>query len=93
MWNKMKDIYGGDENVKRAKAESLRGQFDQIKMREDETIAKYLKIIKASVSVIKASGGDIEDITIVSKVLITLLAIYATRVSVIQEMRCDPNKK
>ena len=28
MWNKLKDIYGGDDNVRRAKAESLRGQFD-----------------------------------------------------------------
>ena len=25
MWNKLKEIYGGDENVKRAKVESLRG--------------------------------------------------------------------
>ena len=36
MWIKLKEIYGGDDNVKRAKAESLRGQFDQMKMREDE---------------------------------------------------------
>ncbi len=28
MWNKLEEIYGGDDNVKRAKAESLRGQFD-----------------------------------------------------------------
>ena len=28
MWIKLKDIYGGDDNVRRAKAESLRGQFD-----------------------------------------------------------------
>ena len=27
MWNKLKDIYGGDDNVKRAKVEILRGQF------------------------------------------------------------------
>ena len=25
MWNELKDIYGGDDNVKRAKVESLRG--------------------------------------------------------------------
>ena len=25
MWNKLKDIYGGDDNVRRAKAKSLRG--------------------------------------------------------------------
>ena len=28
MWKKLKDIYGGYENVTRAKEESLRGQFN-----------------------------------------------------------------
>ena len=27
MWNKIKDIYGVDDNLRRAKAESLRGHF------------------------------------------------------------------
>ena len=64
-----------------------------MKMREDENIAKYVERIKASVSVIKASGGDIKETTVVRKVFRTLLPIYAIRVSTIQEMRCDPNKK
>ena len=59
MWTKLKDIYGGDENLRRAKVEILRGQFDQMKMREDKNIAKYVERIKASVSAIKAYGGDI----------------------------------
>ena len=62
-------------------------------MREDENIAKYVERIKASVSVIKASGGDIKETIVVSKVLRSLLPIYPIRVSTIQEMRCDPNKK
>ena len=33
MRTKMKDIYGGDENVRRAKEERIRGKFDQIRMR------------------------------------------------------------
>ena len=32
MWNKLKEIYGGDDNVRRAKAESLRGQFDHMRI-------------------------------------------------------------
>ena len=28
MWTKLKEIYGGDENVRRAKIESLKGHFD-----------------------------------------------------------------
>ena len=83
MWKKLKEIYGGDDNVRRAKAESLRGQFDQMRMREDENIAKYVERIKASVSAIKASGGKIEEETVISKVLRTLLPVYAIRVSAI----------
>ena len=52
MWEKLETTFGGDENVKRAKLESLRGQFDQMKMREDENICQYVDRIKASVSVI-----------------------------------------
>jgi hypothetical protein len=52
MWTKLKDIYGRDDNVRRAKVESLRGKFDQMKMREDEKIAKYVERIKESVSAI-----------------------------------------
>ena len=72
-------------NVRRAKEESLRGQFDQMRMREDENIAKYVQRVKDSVSAIKALGGDIKDETVISKVLRTLLPIYAIRVSSIQE--------
>ena len=64
-----------------------------MKMRQDENIAKYVEKIKASVSAIKASQGDIQDIAIISKVLRTLLPIYVIKVSSIQEMRCDPNNQ
>ena len=43
MWNKLKDIYGGDDNVRGANVESLRGQLDQMRMREDENIVKYVE--------------------------------------------------
>ena len=63
-----------------------------MKMREDENIAKYVERIKASVSAIKPSRRKIEGKIVVSKVLRTLLPLYAIRVSTIQEMRCDPNR-
>jgi hypothetical protein len=84
-------LYAGDDNVKRDKVEWFRGQFYHMIMRVDENIAKYVERFKASVSEIKASGGDIKEETIVSKALRTLLCIYAIRVSSIQEMKCDPN--
>ena len=89
MWKKIYYIYGGDENVKRAKIESLKGQFDQMKMKEGENIINYNKRIKNNVSAIRVGGGKIEDETMVSKVLRTLLPIYVIRVLAIQEMRCN----
>ena len=43
------------KNVRRAKGESLRGKFDQMRIREDENVAKYVERIKASISAIRAS--------------------------------------
>ena len=64
-----------------------------MRMREDENIAKYVERIKASVSAIRASGGKIEEETVISKVLRILLPIYVIIVSSIQERRCEENHK
>ena len=62
-------------------------------MREDENITKYVERVKASVSAIRLSGGEIKEETIVSKILRTFLPIYAIRVSSFQEVRCDSSNK
>ena len=64
-----------------------------MKMAEDENIANYVERIKASVSAIRASGGNIEDTTVIRKVLKILLPIYVIRVLAIQDMRSDQNNK
>ena len=64
-----------------------------MRMREDENVSKYVERIKASVNAIRASGGEIKEETIVSKILTTLIPIYVVRVSSIQEVRSDPNNK
>ena len=49
-----------------------------MKMREDENISKYFERIKESVSLIRASRGEIKEETIISKVLKTLLLVYVS---------------
>ena len=46
MWDALHTIYGGDTNFLRAKSESLRGKFDEMRMQEDETITQYCGRIK-----------------------------------------------
>ena len=64
-----------------------------MRVREDENVPKYVERIKASISTIRASGREIKEETVVTKILRTLLPIYAIRVSTIQEKRCDSNSK
>ena len=52
-------------------------------MEEGENIAQYVARIKEVVSAIKGATGHIDDDISLSKVLRTLLAIYAIRVSII----------
>ena len=59
-----------------------------MKMEEGENDSQYVARIKEVVSAIKGATGKIDDDIVLSKVLRTLLPIYAIRVSTIQELRC-----
>lgn len=87
VWDTLETIYGGDKHVKQAKEESLRGKFEDMRMVEGETIQQYGIRIKTMVGDIKSTGGTIDDATIVSNVLRSLLSVYAIRVVAIQELR------
>ena len=67
MWKSMYTIYGGDKNVQRSKLKILRGNFDNMRMKEGENIALYVARIKEVVSVIKGATGQIDDDTIILK--------------------------
>jgi hypothetical protein len=41
IWDKLQNIYEGYLKVKAAKLQTYRGQFEQLKMKEDEDIAAY----------------------------------------------------
>ena len=61
-----------------------------MRMEEGEAIAQYVGRIKEVVSAIKGATSQIDDDIVLSKVLRTLLLVYAIRLSTIQELRCIP---
>ena len=63
MGNSLHTIYGGDNNFLRAKAESLRGKFDEMRMEESENISQYVARIKEVVNAIRGENGKIDDDT------------------------------
>ena len=81
MWDKLKLVHGGDDNVWRDKAKSLRGKYPNMGMKEGENVAQYVSWIKDFVSAIRVASGVNQDSKIVSKVLRTLLPMYANKFS------------
>ena len=67
MWDGLATIYGGDTNILRAKVESLRGKFDDMRMEEGENIAQYVARIKEVVNAIRGATGKIDDDTMLRK--------------------------
>jgi hypothetical protein len=41
IWDKLQNIYEGDTKVKATKLQTYRGQFEQLKMKEDEDVVAY----------------------------------------------------
>jgi hypothetical protein len=70
--DKLRNIYEGDSKVKATKLQTYRGQFEQLKMKEDEDITGYFLRVNETVIVIIGLGEEIEESVIVQKVLRSL---------------------
>jgi hypothetical protein len=53
IWDKLQNIYEGDAKFKESKLQTYRGQFEQLKMKEDENIATYFLRVDEKVNEIR----------------------------------------
>jgi len=87
MWDKLQNILEGDDKVKRAKLQFYKGQFETLNMNEEENIASYLLRVDEVVNSIKVLGEDVEETSIVQKVLKSLPSRFNPKISVIEEIK------
>jgi hypothetical protein len=80
IWDKLQNIYEGDSNVKETKLQTYRGQFEQLKMKEDEKIAAYFLRVDEIVNAILGLGEEIKEFVIVQKVLRSLPMIFDPKI-------------
>jgi hypothetical protein len=90
IWDKLRNIYEGDTKVKEAKLQTYRGQFEQLKMKEDENIAAYFLRVDETMNTIIGLGEEIEESVIVQKVLRSLPMRFNPKISTLEE-RLDLN--
>jgi hypothetical protein len=85
LWDKLKVIYEGDSKVKQAKLQTLRAQFENLKMKEEENIAEYLQRVDEIVNSVRALGETVEDKYIVQKVLRSFPMRYDAKISTLED--------
>jgi hypothetical protein len=86
MWDKLINNYEGNEKVKDAKLQTYRVQFEKLQMKEDETIGKYFLRVEELVNAMKALGEEIEEPSLVQKILRSLPDRFNPKVSAIEEL-------
>jgi len=87
IWDKIILSYEGDDQVKRAKLQSLRIQYETLKMHNDETIANYFLRIYEIVNCMKNLDEEIKEVTLAEKVLRALSTKFESKASTIEEKK------
>jgi len=85
IWDKIVLSYEGDDQVKRAKLQSLIIQYETLKMHNDESIANYFLHTNEIVNHMKNLGEEIKEVTLVEKVLRPSSTKFESKVSAIEE--------
>lgn len=87
-WDKLQKIYQGDDNIKQAKLQTHRCQFESMKiMEEEENIAAYLLQVDEVVNTIRGLGEKIEESVVVKKVFRSLALRFDAKVYVLEDTK------
>jgi hypothetical protein len=80
------EFYEGDAKFKATKIQTYRGQFEQLKIKEDENSACYILRVDETVNAIKGPGEEFDESIIVQKVLIYLPMRFDPNISALEEI-------
>ena len=84
MWDKLVRNYEGNEKVKDAKLQTYRLKFEQLKMNEDKNFSKYFLRVEETMNDMKGLGENIDEASLVHKILRSFPERFNPKVSVIK---------
>jgi hypothetical protein len=80
----LETIYAIYSKVKRAKLQTLKAQYEGLKMNDEENILEYFERVDNIINVIKGLGVEVSDNELVEKILRTLPMLYNPKVSTLE---------
>ncbi|KAK8267774.1 hypothetical protein V6Z12_D11G021600 [Gossypium hirsutum] len=86
-WDKLQEEFQGTERTRQQQLLNLRRDFENLKMKEEETIKQYSDRIMAVVNSIRLLGEQLKEARIVEKVIATLPERYEVKISSLEDSR------
>jgi len=71
--------YEGDDQVKCAKLQTFRIQYENLRMHNNESVANYFLCIDEIINCMKNMGEEIKEVTLVEKVLRSLSSKFESK--------------
>ncbi|XP_016740203.1 uncharacterized protein [Gossypium hirsutum] len=84
---KLKEEFMGSDKTRQQQLINLRRDFENLKMKESETIRQYSDRIMATVNSIKLLGEDFSESRVVEKVVTTLPEKFESKISSLEDSR------
>eukprot|EP00253_Pinus_taeda_P036553 PITA_36553 len=85
VWDKIILSYEGDEQVKRAKLQTLRIRYGNLKMHSNESIANYFLRMDEILNCMRDLDEEFKEVVLVEKLLRSLFSKFDSKVSAIEE--------
>ncbi|XP_035836117.1 uncharacterized protein LOC118484222 [Helianthus annuus] len=86
-WDVLHKAYRGERRVKTVKLQTLRCEFDALRMKENETVEDYMNRITAIVNQLRLNEENITEQRVVEKILRSLTRKYESVVVAIEESK------
>ena len=84
-WDILQKSYKGDDRVRRVRLQTLRGDFESLRMNDSESISLYFDRVQNIVNQLRVNGETLQDVRVVEKILRSLTERFDYVVAAIEE--------
>ncbi|XP_017410482.2 uncharacterized protein LOC108322762 [Vigna angularis] len=86
-WQILEKVYKGDNRVKQIRLQTLRGEFESLRMEEKERVTEYISRVEAVANQICRNGEELPASRVVEKILRSLTDDFESIVCAIEESK------